>query len=83
MNERANEFEKLPSDAVFAWYEVGMEILIWEKLHFCKFDTDTYIYICIFWSIPAFYTIFLFKNFKIDARYFDFSMFGIQIINGK
>lgn len=47
MNERANEFEKLPSDAVFAWYEVGMEILIWEKLHFCKFDTDTYIYILI------------------------------------
>lgn len=47
MNERANEFEKLPSDSIFAWYEVGMEILIWEKLHFCKFDIDIYIYILI------------------------------------
>lgn len=81
MNERANEFEKLPSDSIFAWYEVRMEILIWEKLHFCKFDIDIY----IFWSILAFYMMFLFKNFKI-ARihvYFDFSMFGIQIINDK
>lgn len=59
MNERANEFEKLPSDAVFAWYEVGMEILIWEKLHFCKFDTDIYIHIYILIDSGVLYDIFI------------------------
>lgn len=63
MNERANEFEKLPSDTVFAWYEVGMEILIWKKLHFFVNSILMFIYIYILIDSGVLYDVLILKKF--------------------